>query len=54
MHDLWDHMAASADQVPLTDWQRVLLDERLAAHRAAPEEGRAWQEMFDELQRRFR
>ena len=35
VQSLWDRIAASADQVPLHEWQRQLLEERLAAHRAA-------------------
>lgn len=35
VQSLWDRFAASADQVPLHEWQRQILEERLAAHRAA-------------------
>lgn len=37
--DLWDHIAAQADDdlVPVTATEAAILDERLAAHEAAPE-----------------
>ena len=52
---LWDRIAASADQVPLHEWQRQLLEERLAAHRAADSnEARPWGEVLDRLEERLR
>jgi hypothetical protein len=45
----------SADQVPLHEWQRQLLEERLAAHRAADSnEARPWGEVLDRLEERLR
>jgi putative addiction module component (TIGR02574 family) len=51
---LWDRIAAKADQVPLHEWQRAVLEERLAAHRAAPQEARPWREVLDGLERRLK
>lgn len=51
---LWDRIAANADHVPLQDWQRQILEERLAAHRAAPGEARPWREVLDGLERRLK
>jgi len=33
--------------------QQQLLDERLAAHRAAPGEARPWEDVLDDLERRL-
>ena len=45
----------SADQVPAHEWQRRLLEERLAAHRAAdPNQARPWGEVLDRLEGRLR
>jgi len=50
-----DLLASSADQVPLHEWQRQLLEERLAAHRAADSsEARPWGEVLNRLQERLR
>ena len=51
---LWDHIAANVDQVPLQQWQQALLDERLAAHRRAPNESRPWQDVIAGAQQRLR
>jgi putative addiction module component (TIGR02574 family) len=55
VQSLWDRIAATADQVPLHEWQRQLLEERLAAHRAADAgEARPWGEVLDRLEGRLR
>jgi putative addiction module component (TIGR02574 family) len=53
VQSLWDRVAADADQAPLHEWQQQLLDERLAAHRAAPGEARPWEDVLDGLERRL-
>jgi putative addiction module component (TIGR02574 family) len=53
VQSLWDRVAAAADQAPLHEWQRQLLDERLAAHLAAPHEARPWEDVLGELERRL-
>ena len=42
---LWDHIAADADQVPLPDWQKRLLDERLADLKNDPDASVPWEEV---------
>ena len=54
VQSLWDRIAASVDQVPLQEWQQVLLEERLAAHRGAPDDARPWQEVIERIQQRLR
>jgi putative addiction module component (TIGR02574 family) len=54
VQSLWDHIAASVDQVPLHEWQQAVLEERLAAHRRAPQESRPWEDVIERLQRRLR
>src|SRR5450631_3809305 len=55
VQSLWDRIAASADQVPLHEWQRRILEERLAAHRAGDaNEARPWGEVLDRLEGRLR
>lgn len=56
VQSLWDRIAAHPEAVPVPDWHRKVLEERLEAHRANPAEGRPWedvrQEILDKLQRR--
>ena len=54
VQSLWDRIAANVDQVPLHEWQRVLLDERLAAHRRSPSDARPWEEVLERLQHHLR
>ena len=51
---LWDRIAANQDQIPLQEWHRQILEERLAAHRAAPQDARPWGEVLDGLERRLK
>ena len=54
VQNLWDRIAANEDQIPLQEWQRQILEERLAAHRAAPQDARPWAEVIDALERRLK
>ena len=54
VQSLWDHIAASVDQVPLHEWQQALLEERLAAHRRSPGEARPWRDVLERVQHRLR
>lgn len=54
VHALWDRIAASAERVQVPDWQRQLLDERLAAHDADPDPGTPWEQVRAELQAKYR
>jgi putative addiction module component (TIGR02574 family) len=47
VEDLWDYIAqdADVDTLPLTDDERRLLDERLAAHARDPDRGAPWEEV---------
>lgn len=54
VQSLWDRIAVSVGELPLADWQREILDQRLAAHRASPDEARPWGEALDDLERRLK
>jgi putative addiction module component (TIGR02574 family) len=54
VQSLWDRIAATADQVPLQDWQQALLEERLAEHRRTPDNARPWEDVIDRAQERLR
>lgn len=54
IQSLWDRIAAHADQLPLADWQRVTLEQRLAAHRNASQDAHPWRDVIDQLQRQLR
>jgi putative addiction module component (TIGR02574 family) len=45
VQEIWDSIAADADQVPLTEAQRRELERRLAAHQADPTAVVPWEEV---------
>ncbi len=52
IEELWDSIAsdpAAASQLPLTDVERDLLDERLREHRDNPTAARPWAEVRAEI-----
>jgi putative addiction module component (TIGR02574 family) len=51
---LWDRIAARADQVPIPDWHRDVLDERLGDEGASPAHERAWEQVEAELRRHLK
>ena len=54
VQSLWDSIAASVDQMPLHEWQQVLLQERLAAHRQSPGDSRPWRDVIERVQEHLR
>ena len=46
---LWDRIAAKEDRVPIPDWHREILDDRLADLQANPNASRPWEEVRAEL-----
>ncbi len=51
VQSLWDHIAARPDAIPVPDWHRKVLAERLAAYDANPDQGKTWEEFEGELAR---
>jgi hypothetical protein len=47
----WDDVFADASKVPVPDWHRSILDERLTEYQAASDEGEAWPQVRDRLLR---
>ena len=50
VEDIWDTIAATPEQVPLTPAQRDELDRRLEAYRNRPPSGASWQEVKSRIQ----
>lgn len=51
VQSLWDRIAARPEAIPVPDWHREILAERLAAYDANPDEGKTWEEFEEELTR---
>ena len=46
---LWDRIAAKADRVPVPEWHRDILEERLHDLEANPDAGRPWEQVKADL-----
>lgn len=51
MEALWDSLIESPDALPLSDAQRAVLDQRLAAYEKNPTEGSRWNDVRARIQR---
>lgn len=51
VEDIWDTIAASQEDVPLTERQRLELDRRLEEHAKDPSAGRTWDVVRERLDR---
>ena len=49
--EIWDSIAATPEQLPLTEAQRQELDRRLALHEQEPARVTPWEEVRTKLQR---
>jgi putative addiction module component (TIGR02574 family) len=52
VESLWDQIVNDAD-IPIPEWHRELIRERLEAFRADSSAGRPWSEMRVELRRKY-
>lgn len=49
VQSLWDRIAATPDQVPVPEWHREVLGERLRDCEANPETGASWDVVRERL-----
>ena len=54
VQSLWDRIAATPGQVPVPEWHREILDERLKDQDANPAAGESWDVVRDRLRDRLR
>lgn len=54
VHALWNRIAARPEEVPVPDWHREIVAERLAAHRAGEGSTRSWEEAREDLRSQLR
>ena len=54
IQQLWDHFAEHPEQVPVPEWHRQVIAERLAAYRRGEGSSRSWAEIREELLARLR
>ena len=47
---LWDLIAADPRQVPVPDWHRDVLRDRLKAHQSDPDAGESWPKVRERIE----
>lgn len=54
VQSLWDRIAATPEQVPVPEWHRRIIRERLEAYHANPIAGRPWTDVRTDIERKLR
>lgn len=54
VQSLWERIAATPDQVPVPDWHREVLDERVKDYAANPDAGESWDVVRERLRDKLR
>ena len=54
VQSLWERIAATPDQVPVPDWHREVLNERVKDVEANPDAGESWDVVRDRLRDKLR
>ena len=49
IEQVWDTLDEADSSIPMPDWHRTVLDDRIAAHERNPEAARPWDEVKAEL-----
>ena len=53
VQSLWDRIAATPETIPVPEWHREILDERLKDLEANPNAGESWEIVQQRLQKKF-
>jgi putative addiction module component (TIGR02574 family) len=53
VQSLWDRIAETSEQVPVPEWHRQIIRERLAAYHASPSAGRLWADVRTDIERKL-
>ena len=54
VQSLWDFIAKTPDQVPIPESHKRILDQRLAAYEADPSKVKPWNQVRDNILKKFR
>jgi putative addiction module component (TIGR02574 family) len=53
LQSLWDRIAATPQAIPVSDWHRAIIDERLKDLEVNPEAGDSWEVVQERLRNKF-
>ncbi len=54
VQELWERIAARPEDVPVSEWHKKLIDERLREHRDDPSDVRSWSEVCGRIEKKLR
>ena len=54
VQELWNRIAARPEDVPVPDWHKKVIDERLREHRDDPSDVRSWSEVRERIKKELR
>jgi len=54
LQTLWERIAADPDRLPVPEWHRRLLQERIDSHRESPGKSSSWEEVRERVAGRLR
>jgi putative addiction module component (TIGR02574 family) len=54
VQSLWNRIAASPEQIPVPEWHKRVIRERLEAYQANPTSGRAWAQVREDIEDKLR
>lgn len=54
VQSLWDRIAETPDQVPIPEWHRSIIRERLASYRISSDAGRPWADVRADIAAKLR
>ena len=54
VQSLWDRIAATPEEVPVPEWHREIIRERLESYRANPTTGRPWADVRTDIAGKLR
>ncbi len=49
LDDVWASLVEQPDRVPVPNWHREILDDRIAAHERDPDAAKPWDEVKSEI-----
>ena len=53
VQSFWDRIASIPEQVPVPEWHKRILRERLEAYQANPTTGRSWEKVRADIDRKL-
>jgi len=53
VQSLWDRIAASPEQVPVPEWHKRVIRERLEAYQENPTAGRLWEDVRKDIEHKL-